>query len=452
MKVKLLGSFLIIMSSMLYLMACDNNVSPGLEDSFELFTGLELLPEAENTTLRINKGSDVQNDAYFKVNISDVLPNEFIKNVSADAWCLEWNKPLRSNDDIHQGVRAFATASNDKWKPLNYLFSIQNDLKAQYPEKGTLTYREMQAVVWTLAGYMGIAPEFNVDKLSDSELPSRLRENGKANFSREMVKVISELVLKNYSSSTISLSGFALETEEGQQNVFIIPPSGITTNEVTNVTPTTAVSGGVIEDSGDSPITQKGVCWSTSANPTTADSCTNDGSGPDDFSSNISGLNQSTMYYVRAYAINEAGTAYGNQRTFTTGLAGEVDKELNVCGEWSASQSGGFGVTVDTWDISEIPVGSSFDIRFDALNQPDRYVVEYPIGNEVYDSGWRGLEWFYNDPIRFPEFQPEGVVGPGQGQEDNIFEKDAQNTFRVVVTGPQQGTIWFYDIRCRIPD
>jgi hypothetical protein len=263
------------------------------------------------------------------------------------------------------------------------------------------------------------------------------------------VKIISEKVLKNYANSTITVSGFALETEENQQNMYVFPPSGITTNVVTGITPTTAVSGGIIEDTGDSPITKKGVCWSTDANPTTADNCTDDGTGPDDYVSNITGLNQSTTYYVRAYAVNEAGIAYGNQRTFTTDFAGEVEKELDVCGTWSASQSGGFGVTVDTWDISEIPVGSSFDIRFDALNQPDKYVVEYPVGNQVYDSGWRGLQSVYNNASRYPEFQPEGVVGPGQGQEDDIFVKGAQNSFRVVVTGPQAGTIWYYDIRCR---
>jgi len=451
MRVKLLGSLIIILSSMLYLMACDNNVSPGLEDSFELFAGLEAVVEADNMTLLINKGSESQEDGYFKIDISDVLANEYINNTSAAAWCLEWNKPLRSNNDVHAGVKAFATESNDKWKPLNYLFSIENELKAKYPEKGVLTYREMQAVIWTLAGHMGIAPEFNVDKLSDSELPSRLKENGRANFSREIVREISELVLKNYSSSTITTAGFALQTAENQQNVYVVLPSGITTNEVTEVTPTTAVSGGVIKDAGDSDITQKGVCWSTNANPTTADNCTDDGTGPDDFVSNITGLNQSTIYYVRAYAVNKAGTSYGNQRTFTTVLAGEVDKELNVCGDWSASESGGFGVTVDTWDISEIPVGASFDIRFDALNQPDKYVVEYPVGTGVYDSGWRGRENIYNNANRYPEFQPEGVVGPGQGQENAIFVKGAQNTFRVIVSGPQAGTIWFYDIRCSIP-
>lgn len=443
MKVNLLGGFLILIISMLFVTACDNNVSPGLEDSLELFSNLQEVEEANNISLQINKGTDPVNDAYFNVDISDVLPNESIKNVSVGAWCLEWKKSLKSNNDVHQGVKAFETLSNDRWKPLNYLFSIQNELKAQYPEKGTLTYREMQAVVWTLAGHMGIAPEFNVDKLEDKELPSRLRENGKANFDRNTVKEISQMVLENYSSSNVASGGFALQTADDQQNIFIIPPSGITTNEISDVNPTSAISGGEIDDAGDSPITQKGVCWSTSANPTTADDCTDDGTGSDDFISNLTGLNPSTTYYVRAYAVNEAGTSYGNQRTFTTGTAAEVDKELSVCEEWSRSESGGQGVTVDTWDISDIPTGASFELEFDAYSQPDNFVIEYPVGTEVLDTGWRGSTFYEGNPLF-----PGGIAGPGFGTETDIFEKGAQNSFRVVVTAPDDGTLWEYRVRC----
>ena len=77
----------------------------------------------------------------------------------------------------------------------------------------------------------------------------------------------------------------------------------------------TASGGGNVTSEGDLPVTEKGVCWSTIAMPTTADSHTNDGTGTGPFSSTITGLNY-TIYYVRAYATNSAGTAYGNQQTF----------------------------------------------------------------------------------------------------------------------------------------
>jgi len=92
----------------------------------------------------------------------------------------------------------------------------------------------------------------------------------------------------------------------------------LTTVEVTGITPTTAFSGGYITDDGGGTITASGVCWSTAQNPTISNNFTTDGSVIDGYSSAIPSLTANTTYYVRAYATNEAGTAYGNQLSFTT--------------------------------------------------------------------------------------------------------------------------------------
>lgn len=92
----------------------------------------------------------------------------------------------------------------------------------------------------------------------------------------------------------------------------------ITTTEVIEITQTTATSGGTITDDGGALVAVRGVCWSTNQNPTINDSKTEDGSGTGSFTSSIHGLEPNTKYYVRAYAKNEAGTAYGEQHTFTT--------------------------------------------------------------------------------------------------------------------------------------
>ncbi len=65
-------------------------------------------------------------------------------------------------------------------------------------------------------------------------------------------------------------------------------------------------------------MTERGVCWSTTVNPTIANSHTIDGSGTGAFISNISGLTRGTLYHVRAYATNSVGTAYGTDVSFTT--------------------------------------------------------------------------------------------------------------------------------------
>lgn len=95
----------------------------------------------------------------------------------------------------------------------------------------------------------------------------------------------------------------------------VIP--SLTTTAISSITSTTATGGGSITSDGGSTVTSRGVCWNTTQNPTTSDSKTTDGSGSGSFTSSISGLTPGSTYYVKAYAINSVGTAYGSQVTFS---------------------------------------------------------------------------------------------------------------------------------------
>ena len=90
------------------------------------------------------------------------------------------------------------------------------------------------------------------------------------------------------------------------------------TSVATSITSSTAISGGFIQKDGGIPVIHSGICWNTVGSPTTADSHTTIGTGIGDFINNITGLLGGTKYYIRAYAINDAGTSYGNELTFTT--------------------------------------------------------------------------------------------------------------------------------------
>jgi uncharacterized protein (TIGR02145 family) len=93
----------------------------------------------------------------------------------------------------------------------------------------------------------------------------------------------------------------------------------LTTSAISNITQNTASSGGNITSDGGGAITSRGVVWNTTQNPTIALSTkTTDGSGSGAFTSNITNLTPNTQYYVRAYATNSAGTAYGNEVNYTT--------------------------------------------------------------------------------------------------------------------------------------
>jgi plastocyanin len=92
----------------------------------------------------------------------------------------------------------------------------------------------------------------------------------------------------------------------------------LTTSAISNITVTTATGGGNITADGGTSVTGRGVCWNNSTGPTTSNSKTTDSNGTGQFVSNITGLTAGTLYYVRAYATNSAGTAYGDEITFTT--------------------------------------------------------------------------------------------------------------------------------------
>jgi len=91
----------------------------------------------------------------------------------------------------------------------------------------------------------------------------------------------------------------------------------VTTAPVTNVTKISAVSGGTVDYDGGGVITERGLAWGTNASPTVNDNKI-DGGTDTTFVTNLTGLNKNTTYHVRAYAINSAGIAYGDDISFTT--------------------------------------------------------------------------------------------------------------------------------------
>jgi len=97
----------------------------------------------------------------------------------------------------------------------------------------------------------------------------------------------------------------------------------VTTTSITSITQNSAISGGNVTAQGGTDVNTRGVCWSTSPNPTTSSNKTIDGSGTGEFTSHITGLSENTAYYVRAYAENLAGISYGEEVNFNT-LSGET--------------------------------------------------------------------------------------------------------------------------------
>jgi uncharacterized protein (TIGR02145 family) len=95
----------------------------------------------------------------------------------------------------------------------------------------------------------------------------------------------------------------------------------VTTTDLTEITINSVTAGGKILSSGGARITESGVCWSTTPEPDITGTRTSDSTYEDMFTSSITGLSSGTTYYVRAYATNRAGTAYGDEISFYTLIA-----------------------------------------------------------------------------------------------------------------------------------
>jgi M6 family metalloprotease-like protein len=96
----------------------------------------------------------------------------------------------------------------------------------------------------------------------------------------------------------------------------------VTTTAASTITASSAIGGGNVTADGGATVTERGICYAITANPTTANTKVASGTGTGLFTANMTGLAASTLYYVRAYAINSNGTAYGAQVSFTTLTSG----------------------------------------------------------------------------------------------------------------------------------
>lgn len=118
---------------------------------------------------------------------------------------------------------------------------------------------------------------------------------------------------------TASIYGFADRAVSCNASAYIYllnEFASVVTNEITNITASSATSGGIIISDNEDEILERGICWSRNSKPTIWDERTIDGSGTGEFSSQITGLYENSRYYVRAYAKNEIGPMYGQEIEF----------------------------------------------------------------------------------------------------------------------------------------
>lgn len=245
----------------------------------------------------------------------------------------------------------------------------------------------------------------------------------------------------------IGLSGTIYGEEVSFTTLSVAPK--LTTTVISAITGTTATGGGNVTDNGGEAVTARGVCWSTNHNPTVTDAKTADDKGNGLYASNLTNLLGKTTYYVRAYATNKIGTAYGTEVSFTTLVAkptvlattaitgvtasgassggnitsdgGGTITERGIC--WSkstdptiADKKAGSGTGTGTFTavLAELEVATTYHVRAYATNSagtgygPDVTFMTFPVALYALGDGTTA-GWDNNGAVKINQSSTPGI-------------------------------------------
>ena len=219
-------------------------------------------------------------------------------------------------------------------------------------------------------------------------------------------------------------------TSYGEQKTFTttsVSAPIVITNDVSDIQATSAIGGGNVTSDGGATVTARGICWSTSQNPTISNSKTSDGAGTGSFTSTMTGLTKNTTYYVRAYATNSVGTSYGEQKTFKT-VAN--DSKTIVFAEGVSTSSGWY-------DVNKLKIGGG-DINMCWAASASNII-----------------QWWQDRYVAAGKSLPAGAVtGPGTKEYDGVGKynlalmelyRDLWNNDKGGST--DHGVIWYFEGR-----
>ncbi|PAU92841.1 hypothetical protein CK503_14225 [Aliifodinibius salipaludis] len=183
--------YCLLASLLIVAVSCKKNSTDGdIKDTLELIEEVTPVTGGEETTIVVKRNEAQQ--AYFSIQFKNIEANDIIDNGIKDSWCIDIRTPLDLDSGTYENVPLYSTYRVDKWRPVNYLFNIADDLKKDDPE---LTWREFQIAIWSLQTH----PKFELEDVKSEDLPEAFKtEDGKPNFDFEKVKTILETVENGY--------------------------------------------------------------------------------------------------------------------------------------------------------------------------------------------------------------------------------------------------------------
>jgi C1A family cysteine protease len=269
--------------------------------------------------------------AVLLVGYNDALKCFKVKNSWGSTWGENgYFRIAYSNVSGNTLFGSYATSASDAYMISNKSFTIQNK------DSGTLTITSMSVNKSWLS-------------LSPSAVPFSLSIGDSS-----IIEAIIDWSLLTAVSDTALIMVSSNDPNQPMDTLIVtatkttMVPS-LSTTVASAITLSGATSGGIATSDGGDSITARGVCWSINPDPTIDDSITTDGKGTGTFTSKLTGLTSSTRYYIRAYATNSMGTAYGAEYSFNTLTAVIVPTitTANASGITSSSATSGGSITSD---------------------------------------------------------------------------------------------------------
>ena len=205
----------------------------------------------------------------------------------------------------------------------------------------------------------------------------------------------------------------------------------VVTGQVTSITATTAIGHGQVISEGSSPVSERGVCWSTEHDPLVSGSHSNAGSGSGSFSVTLSGLTPSATYYLRAYATNEQGTTYGAEVSFTA-LEGQPEVETVSVTDITATTAIAHGQVTDQGGSAITQRGFCWSTEHNPTTESSHIVAGEGMGE--FDATLSGLTANTKYYLRAYATNTQGTTYGGE------LEFITAATKPTVTTGTIEGT------------
>ena len=265
--------------------------------------------ELETVTLYLSEKEDLSGAKTYSCNVEGKTFSVEIKDLKEGTkyyYQYEYDNGYEKEKSKKENVATYAM-------PVVVTKDVTNKTTTSATLNGSVTSSDTENKITAKGFCWGTEPGLTIEGTHTNDGP----DTGTYSYNLSNLTENTTYYVRAYATTKL---GTAYGEEKSFRTVEVTLPT-VTTKDVTNITTNSAICGGNVTDDGNGTVTARGICWSEVQNPTINNIYseeTNNGTGTGSFTSQLTNLKDNTTYYVRAYATNEKGTNYGEEKSFTT--------------------------------------------------------------------------------------------------------------------------------------